>query len=145
MLNPFADVNWNPNIAERRKFGRSLVIGFPIVAIILALVFRITTNTWKPFPFWLGTIGLTLGVVFWILPQIARPFYSAWYFLACCMGFVVGNVLLSALFYLLVTPIGLAVRLSGRKLLCKCPDKSQVTYWREAQKVVDFKRYFRQF
>ena len=32
MVNPFNDVSWNPNRAERRKFALSLMIGLPCVA-----------------------------------------------------------------------------------------------------------------
>jgi hypothetical protein len=35
-----------------------------------------------------------LGVVLYLMPQIARPFYVAWYFLACCIGIVTSNALL---------------------------------------------------
>ncbi|MFT4587452.1 MAG: hypothetical protein ACI9VS_002084, partial [Candidatus Binatia bacterium] len=30
MLNPFKEVDWNPDLPARRKFAVSLVIGFPI-------------------------------------------------------------------------------------------------------------------
>ena len=77
--------------------------------------------------------------------QIARPFYVVWYFLACCMGFVVGNVVFALFFYLVFTPFGLIWRASNRKAFLKGFDKSAPTYWQPAEKVVDLKRYYRQF
>ena len=145
MLNPFKDVNWNPGLAERRKFAVSLIIGFPIIALIMSIVTRFTAHAWKPFPFWLGGIGLAIGVVLWLVPQIAKPFYAVWYFIACCMGFVVGNTLLSAFYFLVVTPFGLVMRMGGRDPLKKKCDRRTPTYWRDAEKVVDLKRYYRQF
>lgn len=145
MLNPFKDVNWNPGLAERRKFARSLVIGFPAIAIFFSIIGRLTAHAWKPFFLWLGVIGLGVGVLLWLLPQIARPFYVVWYFIACCMGFVTGNVLLSALYFLVFTPFGLLMRTAGRDPLKKKFDKSTPTYWQDAKKVVDLKRYYRQF
>ena len=145
MLNPFADVNWNPGRAERRKFAVSLIIGFPAIAIFFSVIGWLTTHAWKPFFLWLGIIGLGVGVLFWLLPMIARPFYIVWYALACCIGLVVGNVLFSAFYYLVLTPMGLIMRLAGRDPLRKKFDRSTPTYWQDAEKVVDPKRYYRQF
>src|SRR5687767_5103218 len=114
MLNPFKDVNWNPSLADRKKFAVSLIIGFPAIALVMSILTRLAAHAWKPFFLWLGIIGLAVGVVLWVVPQIARPFYMAWYFLGCCIGIIVGNVLMSAFFYLVMTPFGLIMRLAGR-------------------------------
>lgn len=145
MLNPFKDVNWNPGPAERRTFARSLVIGFPAVALFLSIVTRLTAHAWKPFFLWMGLVGLGVGLLLWALPQIARPFYVVWYFMGCCVGIVIGNVLFSAFFYLILTPLGLLMRATGRDPLGKKFSKDAPTYWRDAEKVVDVKRYYRQF
>jgi len=145
MLNPFKDVNWNPGHAERQKFAVSLIIGFPIIAAIMSVAARLTTHVWKPFPLWLGGIGLAVGLVLWLIPQIAKPFYIVWYFIASCMGFVMGNTLLSAFYFLVITPFGLIMRLAGRDPLKKKFNRTTPTYWRDAEKVVDLKRYYRQF
>ena len=145
MLNPFKDVNWNPGLAERKKFALSLIIGFPVIAVIMGTVTRLTSGAWKPFFLWLGVIGLAVGVVLWLIPQIARPFYAVWYFLGCCVGIVVGNVLFATFFYLVLTPMGLVMRLAGRDPLRRKFDRATPTYWRDAEKIVDPKRYYRQF
>ena|SRR5437870_1022234 len=145
MLNPFKDVNWNPTIAEKRKFAGSLIVGFPVIAILFSTLGRLTTHAWKPFFLWLGVFGLAIGIVLWLLPQIAKPFYVAWYFVACSIGIVVGNVLLSAFYFLVITPIGLAMRAAGRQPLRKGFAKDAATYWRDAEKSVDPQRYYRQF
>jgi len=145
MMNPFAEVNWNPDTRARRKFAVSLILGFPAIAVLLALVSFLRTHHAGPFPAWLGGAGLAAGTLLWLLPQIAKPFYVAWYFLGCCIGFVVGNVLFSLLFYLLFTPMGWLLRLRRRPPIAKGFDKSAQTYWRDAEKTVDLKRYYRQF
>ena len=117
MFNPFREVNWRPSLAERRTFGWSLVIGFPSLAAVLLLATRLWSGTWRVPPFlWLGGCGLAAGALFVAIPRLARPFYLLWYFLACCIGTVVGNTLLSAFYLLIVTPIGAAtagVRAAG--------------------------------
>jgi hypothetical protein len=147
MVNPFAEVNWRPGRAERRKFAVSLVIGFPCVAVALLLLGWARKGAWDAnlIPaLWLAGGGVLAGAVFWVLPQIARPFYAAWYFLACCIGIVVGNLLLGGFFYLVVTPFGLVKRL-GKPAIAKGFDKRAATYWRAAQPQEDPARYYKQF
>ena len=144
-MNPFAETNWNPDTRARKKFAVSLIIGFPVIAVLLVLVSYFKTHHVGHFPIWLGGIGLAVGIILWLLPQIAKPFYVVWYFLGCCIGIVVGNVLFSLFFYLVFTPLGLLLRLRKNKAINKGFDKSAKTYWRDAEKVVDLKRYYRQF
>jgi hypothetical protein len=145
MLNPFKDVNWDPDLMSRRAFARSLVTGFPVVAAVLSLIMRAKTGVWKPFPLWIGGIGCGVGLVLWAIPQIARPFYMIWYALGCCIGIVMGNLLFSAFYYLVMAPFGIVMRVLGRDPLRKTFDKSAPTYWKDAEKVFDLKRYYRQF
>jgi hypothetical protein len=145
MMNPFSDVNWNPGLAEKRKFAKSLIVGFPALAAFFSLVTWLGQTTWKPFFLWLGVIGLAVGVVLWLRPSIAKPFYLVWYFIASCIGFAVGNILLIAFYYIIITPIGLFLRGLGKLSLQKSFNKKASTYWRDVEKRVDLKRYYRQF
>jgi hypothetical protein len=146
MMNPFKEVNWNPDVAERRKFARSLLIGFPCVAVVLLLAGWLKTGVWKIEPaLIIGGGGLALGLVLLALPGIARPFYVVWYGVACAMGLVVGNILLAVVFYILITGVGLAMRVVGKGSIRKASDKQATTYWKDAKPVTDPQRYYRQF
>jgi hypothetical protein len=146
MMNPFKEVNWKPDMAERRKFARSLVIGFPCIAVVLILASWVKTGAWKIEPaLIIGGTGLVTGLVLLALPGIARPFYVVWYGLACAIGLVVGNILLAVVFYVLITGVGLAMRISGKGSISKTLDKRTTTYWKDAKPVTDPQRYYRQF
>jgi len=146
MINPFKDVNWNPGLPEKRSFARSLVIGFPCVAAGLILINRLATGGWHPKgPLWLGGTGVAVGVVLYALPVIAKPFYLVWYFLSCCIGIVVSNLLLAVFYYLIFTPFGFLKRLFGRQNLSKSFDKKAATYWKNSEPATDPARYYRQF
>jgi hypothetical protein len=146
MMNPFKEVIWRPDLAERRKFARSLVIGFPCIAVVLLLAGWLKTGAWKIQPaLIIGGAGMAIGLVFLALPGIARPFYVVWYGLACVMGLVVGNILLAVVFYILITGVGLAMRIAGKGSIRKTVDKQAATYWKEAKPVSDPQRYYRQF
>ena len=145
MINPFKDVDWNPNLTARRKFAASLMIGFPALSLVFSVMDRLKTHAWHPSFLGLGVIGLAVGGLFWLVPQIAKPFYLAWYFLACCIGIVMSNLLLGAFFYLALTPIGLLVRAFGRQSLRKAFDRSKASYWDDGEKNIKPDRYYRQF
>src|SRR5437870_2901832 len=106
MLNPFADVNWHPGTTDVRRFARSLVIGFPLVGAGVVLAAHARHGGWHAAPgLWIGGTGAVCGVVFALAPRLARPFYLAWYFVACCIGLVVGNALLAAIYYVVFSGV----------------------------------------
>lgn len=146
MLNPFKEVNWHPDTAARRVFAKSLVIGFPCLAMVFLLAGWLAGKGWNvSFALKLGGIGAAAGVVFYAVPAIARPFYVVWYALACCVGLVVGNVVMALIFYVLVTGIGLFKRLLGQPAIRMAPDPQVKSYWLDAPPASNPKRYFSQF
>jgi hypothetical protein len=146
MFNPFSEVNWRPSVAERRRFGLSLMIGFPALAAALLLATRFWSGTWHVTPYlWLGGCGLAAGALFAAIPHVVRPFYVLWYFLACCIGAVVGNAILSAFYFLIITPVGAAMRACGRRTVSRSFDRSKQSYWVEVEKVDEVKDYYRQY
>ena len=86
-----------------------------------------------------------IGAVLWIVPQIAKPFYLAWYFIACCMGIVISNLLIATFYYLVITPTGLIMRALGRDPMKRKWDPNAKTYWEDTEKDIAPERYFRQF
>ena len=145
MLNPFQDTDWNPGLAARRRFARSLVIGFPVIAALFATVAWVKGHAFPGWTLWLGVGGTSLGAVLWLVPQIAKPFYLAWHFFACCIGLVVSNALLAAAYYLVFTPAGLLLRLLGRDAIKRHRNPLAKTYWHKAASVPDPARYYRQY
>jgi len=146
MVNPFLDVDWNPDRAGRRAFARSLILGFPVMAVLLFVIGHARFGTWdvRP-PLLVGGIGVGAGLVFLLLPAIARPFYVVWYALACSIGIVVSNVILAGVFYVIFTGTGLALRLLGRHPLETTIDRSAASYWIDAGPPPEPGRYLRQF
>lgn len=146
MVNPFKDTNWNPDIGQRRRFARSLIIGFPCLAVFLALSARLTSGTWNLAPsYYLGGIGAGVGLVLFVLPAIARPVYVVWYAVACSIGLVVGNLLLGSIYFLVVSVLGLLRRATRHRPIQRRPNREASSYWHEAEKHDDDASYFSQY
>jgi hypothetical protein len=144
MINPFRDINWRPGSRELRTFGKVIALGFPIVAALLGASVWRRSHAWPEWTLWLGGIGLAVGLACIAVPRAARPFYLVWMALGCCVGFVVSNVVLAAIYFLVVTPIGLALRISGRDPLRRAFEPKRPSYWDDAEKPGDAERYFGQ-
>jgi len=144
MINPFREVHWNPGLAGRRAFAKSIAVGFPLIALVLGTLGFFRTHAWPPWTAWLACIGFASGIALWLAPQIARPFYVVWNALGCCIGFVMSNVAVTAVYFLVVTPIGLALRVLGRDPLRRRFERERASYWEDAEKTGDAERYFRQ-
>lgn len=91
-----------------------------------------------------------IGGVFIILSYIAvpllRPFHKLWIGLSLVLGFVMSRIILTILFYLVVTPIGLLAKLVGKKFMPLGFDNTAKTYWEKRERTVKEKiDYERQF
>jgi len=148
MINPFKEINWKPDINERRKFALSLLIGFPVIAVVFLILGWIKSGLWNTnlnLSLYIGGIGFCAGLLFYILPQISKPFYIFWYFIGSCIGIVVSNLVLILFFFLILTPFGIIRRVLSKDSFPKSFDRTKKTYWQDAAQVDDVKRYYKQF
>lgn len=144
MLNPFKDVDWNPDIVKRRAFARSLIVGFPCIALLLIVGGYVSGRPNLGLAAWLAGVGAGAGFVFWMAPAISRPFYLAWYGVACSVGLVVGNLLMAVVYYVVVTGLGLLRRLIGGRRRWGI-DRSAPTYWLDGPRSRPSRSYYHQF
>ena len=145
MMNPFKEVNWKPSPPELRSFGRSLMIGFPIIAVVLFCIAALRTWSMPTWPLWVAIAGFGIGAICRAVPAIAPPFYYAWYGFGCSMGFIITNVVISAIYYLVFAPIGFFLRATGRDPMERKFLPPDATYWKDAEKIASSERYFRQY
>ena len=125
---------------ELRKFG--LTVGG--VFVLLGALFWLRHKPSAPYLLAPGLLLLVLGAVW---PQALKYVYLGWMTLAFLLGFVVSNVLLTLLFFLVITPIGLVARLFGKDFLSLKLDRTATTYWirRERRGPKSPAEYERQF
>src|SRR5262245_46616934 len=115
MLNPFKEVDWNPDRAKLRGFAKTLMVGFPVVGVVLYLIRWLIRGTPAlGAPAAIAGCGFGIGLLVYLWPGIGRPFYVAWYGIACLFGLVIGNIIFTLIFVIVVTGLGLLKRLFGK-------------------------------
>jgi len=111
------------NEKELRKFG--LVTG-SIVAVLFGLFLPWLFN--HGLPLWPWIIAAILIVWALILPATLAPVYKGWMRIGMALGWFNTRLILGILFFLIVTPIGLIMRLFGHDPMHRNIDKNTATY-----------------
>jgi len=124
---------------DLKKFG--LTIGI-ILLLIAALLF------WKQRPsfIYFFPVGLFLVLTGFFTPALLRPLNKGWMSFSILLGWVMTRVILSVLYYIILTPIGIMAKISGKHFLDMKIDKSRESYWEKRTKVeiipADYERQF---
>jgi hypothetical protein len=134
------DINWNPSRKDLRIFSLLLILFGGIIGGWLW-----GRNPEGMFGKVLLFAGVGVGGIGACLPEIMRPVYVTWMALAFPIGWTVSHVMMAAIFYLVITPIGLMMRLCGRDPMQRRIDRQAKTYWIRKPAQRDTKSYFRQF
>ncbi|QCH15040.1 hypothetical protein CB0101_08960 [Synechococcus sp. CB0101] len=117
-----------PSIRQLREFG--LVVGSLIAVVfgwLLPALHRHPPIVW---PFWVGIPLFILGLC---APSLLRHPYRAWMALGHALGWVNGRIVLGVVYWVVLQPIALVMRLSGHDPLRRRWDPSASTY-RELRK-----------
>jgi len=128
--------------SERRdlkKFG----ITMGVVLGLLGGLFLGRGSNYYVYFFLLAAVFLSLGLA---APVFLKPIHKVWMTLSVLLGWLMTRVILTVLFYLVITPIGLLLRLFGKDFLNLKLDRNRDSYWIPT-KTVKFERkdYERQF
>ena len=103
----------NITASQCKDSGLALVL----ISLILAVVLS---------PKYFLPIGIVFLVVTMTAPNIYKPFAMVWFGFSHALGTVVSRILLTFLFFVLVTPVGVLRRVLGK-------DAMQVKSWKKGQ------------
>ena len=120
------DIKIIRDVNDLRKFGR--VMAGALAVVTLVVLWR---SGWSQTP-WVEGLGITaaLFLAFSIVwPNALAPLEWAWMKLAMVLNYVMTRVLLTLVYFLAVTPIGLIFKLLRKDLLGKRFDPKASTYW----------------
>ena len=132
------EIKWKPNSRELKQFA-AIWIGFFALTGMSCLIRK----------------GLNPAIVLWCVAAIGllefavpgsmRPVYVLWMCLAMPIGWTVSHLLLLAVYYLVLTPIGLILRLLRHDPLDRRFDRLATSYWIPHAPATDVARYFKQY
>jgi hypothetical protein len=111
-----------------RHFG----VGVGAVLMLIGLGCWLAAR--KPSWPYVAAPGLALTVLGVVRPTCLRAVYRGWMTLGLVLGAIVSTVLLTVVFYLVATPLGLLARCLGRDFLSRKRDAQAATYWRPRPK-----------
>ncbi|MGB8328889.1 MAG: SxtJ family membrane protein [Polyangiales bacterium] len=110
--------------SSNRSFGLVFAVVFAIIAL-LPLFHGGGVRLWS-----LGVGALFAGLAF-AAPQVLAPLNRLWLKLGLLLHKIVNPIVLGIMFYLVVTPTGLIMRLLGKDLLRLKRDPVVQSYWIE--------------
>ena len=134
------DINWNPPPKELRVFA---VLQFVFFLIVAGVVYRRSEAAGAATALIAATAAV--AVVGLVKPTWLRVMYVVWMAAVFPIGWLVSHLLMAMVFYLVVTPIGLMMRMLGRDPMHRKADPDAETYWQPRTPSPGTKRYFRQF
>ena len=109
-------------ISSNRSFGLVFFVVFLIVAL-WPLKNEEDIRLWS----------LTLSIIFLILgvlnSKLLTPLNKLWFKFGIFLGTIISPIIMGIVFFLVVTPTGVFMRLLGKDLLKKNKEKNVSTYW----------------
>ena len=93
----------------------------------------------------LGSVAVLVPAVGLFVPGLLRVVYLASMWTTFPIGWLVSHLILAIVFYVVMTPIGLLMRLVGYDPMNRRFDPDAETYWSPQESTDDTDRCFRQF
>ena len=114
-------------INSNRSFG---LVFFVLFLIIAFWSFKGELNQIKIFPLIISFIFLVLGI---INSNILTPLNKLWFKFGLMLGRLISPVIMASIFFLIVTPIGLIMKVARKDSMGKKYNKKAKSYWLKRQ------------
>ena len=121
-----------------RRFG--FMVGSVILLLGCVLWWRQRGAGWP-----LISIGTVLVLAAAVAPRTLKWVQGPWMILALALGWVMTRVLLTIVFYLVVTPVGLLQRLFGKRVIEVALRTDEASYWQARTASPTPEEYEKQF
>ncbi len=105
-----------------RSFGLLMAIALGVVGLIVS--WR-GGESW----IWLWSLGALFLAGALALPRALAPVHKVWMGLAIPLGWIMTRLILTLVYFVAITPIGLIGRLFGKSFLDQDIDRSRASYW----------------
>ena len=114
--------NINSTKKDLRKFG--ITIGTALIVLTVVLYFLD-----KSYYLYFGAAGLLLIIAGFLFPLILKPLNKIWMGFAIILGWFSSRIILTIVFYFVLTPISFIAKISGKKFLDLKYKTNESSYW----------------
>ena len=112
----------NIKISSNRNFG--------LVFFFIFLVISIWPLTHNESPrIWSAIISLAFLILVLTRSKLLTPLNRLWAKFGIILGSIIAPIVMGVVFFLVITPIGLVMKIIGKDLLSIKYDKKKETYW----------------
>tara|TARA_B100001250_G_C19268679_1_gene558120 strand:- start:78 stop:464 length:387 start_codon:yes stop_codon:yes gene_type:complete len=108
-------------LPSNRNFG----LVFCIIFFVISLWPILNQNEFRYWAFFISLIFLILAI---LNSKILTPLNKIWFYFGIALGKLVSPIVMGFIFFLVVTPIGIIMRLLGKDIL-NLKKKSKGSYW----------------
>ena len=136
----WSDLPLNPSTRTLRQFA-----GLWILFMAGLAVWQYAVHARTGLAVVLAALAVTVGPVGLVSPRLIKPVFVTWLTLAFPIGWVISRIILMILFWGVITPIAVVMRLSGRDVLGLRRQPGTTTYWTTKERPLAVRSYFRQF
>jgi hypothetical protein len=133
-------IDHNPSTRQLNVFGLIWLLFFATVGGVLlngGSSVLVAALVWG--------VSVLVPAVGWIVPEFMRMIYVGMAYATYPIGFVVSYLIMLVVYYLVLSPIGLVMRLFGHDPMNRHIDKNVGTYWCPREQDDSLSTYFRQF
>ena len=132
--------------SEQRNFGLVMAAAITIFGFIRWGLHWRGADAMPPLPYYYLAVSAAFVFLALLLPAVLKPLFDVWIKIAIVLNWVVTHIILTAVFFFTVLPIGILMRLFGKPPLELVLDDDAKTYWQDAEKHTDdTDRYTKQY
>lgn len=143
------ELDLKPDDRTLRQFGWIALGGFALLTGLAwfdLLIFSFGLGAAKvPLCATFAGIGIYAALASLVFPRANLPVYLGLTLIAFPIGFVLSYVIMGTLFYVLITPVGLLFRLTGRDAMKRSFESGAPSYFVDVGSPAPRERYFKQY
>ena len=103
---------------------------FGLVFFVVFLIFSFWPLTYDgSIRIWFAIISLIFLILGLMNSKLLTPLNKLWFKFGIILGAIIAPISMGVVFFLVITPIGIIMRIMGKDLLKKRYDKKKATYW----------------
>ena len=117
------------NMGSNRSFG----VVFSVVFLIISFWPLFTEGTIR---IWAIFIAILFLLISYFKPDALYPLNKIWFKFGLLLGNIVSPIVMGIVFFIIVTPIGIIMRIIGKDLLNKKINNSVKSYWIKREQMI---------